>query len=86
LISERPQSNRPWRQDSDPDAAYREDFVRLLARLGLQPDLAIALVEAGTGHPFATCSPAQLVPLLEELLELLRAHRSPMDARQPCRA
>jgi len=84
MISECTQSSGAWTRDNDPDAAWREDFLRLLARLDLEPAKAIALVEAGTGQPFETCSPSQLVPLLRELLDLVRSHASPVDARQKC--
>jgi hypothetical protein len=84
MISERTQSSGAWTRNTDPDAAWREDFLRLLARLDLEPAKAIALVEAGTGQPFETCSPSQLVPLLRELLDLVRSHASLVDARQKC--
>ncbi len=84
MISDRPQLCGAGTEASDPDAAYRAEFLRLLARLELEPVRVIALVEAGTGRPFESCSPMQLVPLLQRLLELLHSHRSPVDARQPC--
>ena len=86
MISEIARSRGVWTPDIDPDAAYREDFLRLLARLELEPALAIALAETITGRPFETCTPMQLVPLLKELLELLHSHQSPVDARQRCNA
>ncbi|MDQ6670321.1 MAG: hypothetical protein M3069_06150 [Chloroflexota bacterium] len=70
-------------ETTDRDTAYREDFLKLLVRLGLEPAQAIALVEAGIGRPFEACSPGQLVPLLQELLGLLHARRSPVSVRQP---
>jgi hypothetical protein len=83
MISEITQSCSTRTESTNPDAAYREDFLKLLVRLEMEPARAIALLEAGTGRPFEACSPMQLVPLLQELLELLRAHRSPVDAGQP---
>jgi hypothetical protein len=81
MISDRPQRCDIWMETSDPEAAYREDFLKLLARLALEPDQAIALIEAVTGKPFESCSPTQLVPLLQQLLELLHSDRNPVDAR-----
>jgi hypothetical protein len=63
------------------EAAYRDDVLKLLARLDLEPAEVIALVEAGTGRPFEMCSPVQLVPLLQELLEIVRSYDRPVGAR-----
>jgi hypothetical protein len=79
-------SDRKYTESTNPDAAYREDFLRLLARLELEPGQAVALVEAATGRPFDTCSPMQLVPLLQQLPELMRSRCRPVDARQPWHA
>jgi hypothetical protein len=68
---------------SDREATYREEFLKLLARLDMQPAEAIALVEAATGRLFQTCSPTQLVPVLQELLEVVRSYLRPIDARTP---
>ena len=75
-------SSGAWTRNTDPEAAYRKDVLSLLARLDLEPAEAIALVEAGTGRRFETCTPMQLVPLLQELLELLRSPRSPVGASE----
>jgi len=80
------QSCAAWAEGTDPDAAFREEFLGLLARLELEPALAIALAEAVTGREFETCIPTELVPVLQQLLDLLRSHRSPIDARQLCEA
>jgi len=55
-----------------PDAhtTFRADFLELIGRIGLAPDEAVTLVEASSGHPFDTCTPAELVPLLSNLLAL----------------
>jgi hypothetical protein len=82
MISDRPQPCGAWTETSSPDAAYREEFLKLLGRLELEPAHAIALVEAVTGRPFESCSPMQLVPLLQQLLEFLHPDRSQADARQ----
>ncbi len=86
MISESTEPRRAWTGSTDPGAAYREEFLKLLARLKLEPTQAIALVEAVTGQPFETCSPTQLVPLLQELLELLQSHQAPADEGQPWHA
>jgi hypothetical protein len=67
------------------EAAFREDFLQLVARVGLGPDRAAALVEASTGKPFDTCRPADLLAVLDELQAALQrtthAHQEP-----PCDA
>jgi len=70
----------------DPDAAYRDDLVHVLAQLGLEPAKAVALVEAATGRPFESCSPTHLLPLLQELPTLVRACTTPLGVRPACRA
>jgi hypothetical protein len=75
-------SSRTWTRNTDPDAVYREDVLSLLACLKLEPAEAIAFIEAGTGRPFEACRPMHLVPLLQELLELVRSPRSPVDSTQ----
>jgi hypothetical protein len=76
------ESSGVWRRKTDPEAAYRDDLLALLARLNIEPAQAIALVEAGTGRPFEACTPMHLVPPLQELLELVRSLHSPVDATQ----
>ncbi len=82
MISASPLSSDTRTDTTDAGVAYRQDVLRLLSRLGLEPTEAVALLEANTGRRFETCSPAQLVPLLQELLELLRRYPRPMDATQ----
>jgi len=55
-----------------PDAhtAFRADFLELIGSIGLAPDEAVTLLEASSGHPFDTCTPVELVPLLSNLLAL----------------
>jgi len=73
-----------WTRTAQLDAAaYRQDFLRLMTSLDLKPGRAIALVEACTGRPFDTCSPMDLVPLLQQLLEVLHSQRTPVEAGQP---
>ena len=54
------------------EAALREDFLRLLARIGLGPGRARALVEATNGRSFDTCRPADLLAVLDELQAALQ--------------
>ena len=54
------------------DAAMREDFLRLLARVGIGRDRAAALVEATSGRPFETCRPSDLLAVLDELQAALQ--------------
>jgi hypothetical protein len=42
----------------------------VVASIGLSPDAAALLVEASSGHPFAACAPADLLPILDDLLAL----------------
>jgi len=86
MITDTAQSCGAWTERTDPDAAYREEFLRLLARLRLEPGLAIELVQTTTGQPFEVCSAVELVPFLQQVLELLRSHRGPVEADPPWRA
>ena len=70
----------------DPDAPYREDFLRALVLIGIDAPEAAALVEAVIGRDFQTCSAAELVPVLEQLLLLVQLRGKRPPARQTCRA
>jgi hypothetical protein len=67
-------SARPTSYAPDAGTALREDFLQLVARIGLSPHEAAQLVEASSGQPFAACAPADLLPILDDLLAL--AHRT----------
>jgi len=54
----------------DADAAYREDFVRVVAHVGVDWHQAASLAEALSGRRFQACSPADLVPALAQLVAL----------------
>ena len=54
----------------DAHRAFRAEVLELVGRIGLAPGEAVALVEASSGHPFDACTPAELVPLLSDLLTL----------------
>jgi hypothetical protein len=70
---------------SDADTAFREDFLLLVARIGLSRDEAAMLVEASSGQPFDACRPPELLPILDVLLALAErtAHTS---SEPPCGA
>ena len=82
MLSETPLSTTSRMHSTRPDPAYREEFLRVLARLQVDRSLAIALTEAATGRPFETCSPTHLVPLLQHLMELLHTPRTPVEVGQ----
>jgi hypothetical protein len=54
----------------DGDATFREDFLQLAARIGLSREATTMLVEAYSGQAFGACKPADLVPILDDLLVL----------------
>jgi hypothetical protein len=66
---------------SDAEATFREEFLSLVAQVGLGRDRAVALVEAVRGRPFTACGAQDLVSVLDELLALARrialVHRVP---------
>ncbi len=66
-------------EGTDPDAAYRQELLRTLGRLQLEPALAVAFVETTTGQPFELCSAAELVPFLQQVLQLLRSHGTSLE-------
>ena len=55
---------------ADADRAFRDDFLRLTTGLGLTRDAATQLVEIFCGRRYEACSPADLSPVLENLLVL----------------
>ena len=63
-------STRPASVAPDVGTAFREDFLQVVARIGLSRDQATQLVEASSGQPFASCVQADLLPILEDLLAL----------------
>ena len=65
----------------DATTAFRADVLELVGSIGLAPDQAVMLVEASSGHPFDACTPAELVPLLSDLLTL--AQRTTGSAGEP---
>jgi len=63
-------SARPASVAPDVGTTFREDFLQVVARIGLSPDETAQLVEASSGQPFAACAPADLLPILDDLLAL----------------
>ena len=63
-------SARPASVAPDVGTTFREDFLQLVARIGLSPDQAAQLFESSSGQPFAACAPADLLPILDDLLAL----------------
>jgi len=65
---------------TDVDAQFREDFLRAVLHLRLGRDDADALVQACSGRPLGACGPAELLPILDDLLALAqRAARTGRD-------
>jgi hypothetical protein len=63
----RSSSTKDSRVATGATAAYREDFVRVVARVGVDSHQAERLAEAMSGQPFQTCTPEDLVPALAHL-------------------
>ena len=62
-------------------AAYREDFVRVVARVGVDSHQAARLAEAMSGQPFHTCTPEDLVLALAHLGALAEHLRTAQVSR-----
>ena len=60
-------SQRDVRVATDAHAAYREDFVRVVAHVGVDSHQAASLAEALSGRRFGSCSPSDLLPALAHL-------------------
>jgi hypothetical protein len=60
------------RPRSDTHGKLREDFLRAVWHLRIGRHQAQALVEACSGRPFGVCGPAELLPILDELLAVAR--------------
>ena len=57
---------------TDASADFREDLLNVVASVGLRRAEVVVLVEMRTGHAFEACAPAELLPLLRDLLALAR--------------
>jgi hypothetical protein len=79
------ESRGAWVESTDPDAAFRAQFLKLLDCLQVEPACAIALAEASAGRPFESCTPVHLVPVLDDMLRLLYSQCSPVVTRPEAR-
>ena len=70
MVSRIRPSARPALIAPDAGTAFREDFLQVVASIGLSPDEAALLVEVSSGDPFAACAPTDLLPILDDLLAL----------------
>jgi hypothetical protein len=75
--------SRPASVTSDFDAVFREDFLQLVAGIGVNSDEAARLVEASSGQPFAACSPVDMLPILGDLLAIAR-RATPSGGESAC--
>jgi hypothetical protein len=65
-------------------AAFREDFLGAVSLIGLSRDRAAALVETCSGRPFSACGAADLLPVVQVLLTLVRSATNPVNGRPAC--
>lgn len=72
------------RPGPDANATFRKDFLGAISHVGLGQDQAVALVEASTGRPYATCGAADLLPILRDLLMLVRRTSTTVNAECAC--
>jgi len=63
-------SQRDVRVATSAEATYREDFMRVVAHVGVDSRQAASLAEVTSGRRFQACSPADLVPALAQLVAL----------------
>jgi hypothetical protein len=80
MITERALSGGPLVDRPDVEAAYRDDWLKRLARTDLEH------AEASSGAPFATWSQTRLDPLPQDIPVFGRSRRSPANGWRPCRA
>lgn len=72
------------RPGPDANATFRKDFLRAISHVGLGQDQAVALVEAPTGRPYAACGAADFLPILDDLLVLVRRTSTTVNAESAC--
>ena len=64
---------------------YRSGFLKALAHLGLNATDGAQLAESLTGRSFASCGPADLRPVLEQLHAIAQRLQAPQSAvRRSC--
>lgn len=68
----------------EDDAALREEFLRAATRINVGRDFVVELVEAYSGRPFAACGAADLLPVLEELVALIRSATGIVTGEHAC--
>jgi hypothetical protein len=65
--------------------AYRADFVRVVAHIGLDSRQAACLAEAISGRRFQACEPRDLAPALAQLAALAeRVRAAHVPGNRPC--
>lgn len=67
----------------DAGAEYRAGFLRAVAHLGLSASDGTRLAERLTGRSFASCGPAELQPVIEQLLALVHRQHCPEPMESP---
>ena len=69
----------------DVSGEYRSGFLKAVAHLGLNAADGAQLAESLTGRSFASCSPADLRPVLEQLHVIAQRLQAPQSApRRSC--
>jgi hypothetical protein len=69
----------------DASGEYRSGFLKAVAHLGLNATDGAQLAESLTGRSFASCGPADLCPVLEQLQVIAQRLQAPQSApRRSC--
>jgi hypothetical protein len=69
----------------DANGEYRSGFLKAVAHLGLNATDGAQLAESLTGRSFASCGPADLRPVLEQLHVIAQRLQAPQSAaRRSC--
>ena len=64
----------------DASGEYRSGFLKAVAHLGLNATDGAQLAESLTGRSFASCGPADLCPVLEQLHVIAQRLQTPQSA------
>ena len=71
--------------DGEAAGEYRSGFLKAVAHLGLNATDGAQLAESLTGRSFASCGPADLCPILEQLHVVAQRLQAPQSApRRSC--